>query len=129
MAMLFPCTRGLSTQLPLPRCLWFAQLVGCCRHTCSAAHCCQLCIGRWLQGHCCHTCTAVHWICCAQDEGLRFLTSKAEIIDELETTLPKWVRSKSWYPPFVHILKLHPDSTYEVSGWLECARDHMSHVT
>jgi hypothetical protein len=40
-----------------------------------------------------------------QDEGLRFLCSKAEIIDELETTLPKWVKSKAWYPPFIHILK------------------------
>jgi hypothetical protein len=49
-----------------------------------------------------------------QDEGLRFLCSKAEIIDELETTLPDWVRSPSWHPPFVHILKFHPDSTYEV---------------
>lgn len=50
-----------------------------------------------------------------QDEGLRFLCSKAEIIDELETTLPQWVKSGTWYPPFIHILKIHPDSTYEVS--------------
>ncbi|WIA29571.1 hypothetical protein OEZ86_012064 [Tetradesmus obliquus] len=50
-----------------------------------------------------------------QDEGLRFLCSKAEIIDELETTLPDWLRSPAWHPPFVHILKFHPDSTYEVS--------------
>lgn len=49
-----------------------------------------------------------------QDEGLRLLHSKAEIIDELEATLPKWVRSVTWYPTFVHILKIHPDATYEV---------------
>jgi hypothetical protein len=49
-----------------------------------------------------------------QDEGLRLLHSKAEIIDELEATLPKWVRAATWYPAFVHILKIHPDSTYEV---------------
>jgi hypothetical protein len=53
-----------------------------------------------------------------QDEGLRFLCSKAEIIDELETTLPDWVRSPTWHPHFVHILKFHPDSTYEVWRWL-----------
>jgi hypothetical protein len=49
-----------------------------------------------------------------QDEGLRLLHSKAEIIDELEATLPKWVRAATWYPAFVHILKIHPDATYEV---------------
>jgi hypothetical protein len=26
------------------------------------------------------------------------------------------VRSITWYPAFVHILKIHPDATYEVSG-------------
>jgi len=51
-----------------------------------------------------------------QDEGLRLLHSKAEIIDELEATLPSWVRSVTWYPAFVHIIKIHPDATYEV-GW------------
>jgi len=25
---------------------------------------------------------------------------------ELEATLPRWLQSKSWYPPFVHILKV-----------------------
>lgn len=49
-----------------------------------------------------------------QDEGLRLLHSKAEIIDELEATLPQWLRSRTWYPAFVHILKIHPDATYEV---------------
>eukprot|EP00775_Hariotina_reticulata_P003763 gene3763-4022_t len=50
-----------------------------------------------------------------QDEGLRFLCSKAEIIDELESTLPAWIKSPRWYPKFIHILKFHPDSTYEVN--------------
>jgi hypothetical protein len=44
-----------------------------------------------------------------QDEGLRFLASKAEIIDELEATLPAWIKARAWFPPFVHILKFHPD--------------------
>jgi hypothetical protein len=44
-----------------------------------------------------------------QDEGLRFLSSKAEIIDELEATLPSWIKPRAWFPPFVHILKFHPD--------------------
>jgi len=44
-----------------------------------------------------------------KDEGLRFLTSKAEIIDELEATLPGWLKARAWFPPFIHILKFHPD--------------------
>jgi hypothetical protein len=57
---------------------------------------------------------ATMWLLGLQDEGLRLLHSKAEIIDELEATLPQWVRSRTWYPAFVHILKIHPDATYEV---------------
>ena len=51
-----------------------------------------------------------------QDEGLRFLVSKAESIDELETTLPRWLRPASWYPPFVGVLKFGPGARgFEVS--------------
>jgi hypothetical protein len=39
----------------------------------------------------------------------------AQIIDELESTLPRWVQGPSWHPPFLHLLKLHPEATYEVS--------------
>jgi hypothetical protein len=41
--------------------------------------------------------------------------SKAVIIDELETTLPGWIKSHTWFPPFVHVLKPHPNSTYDVN--------------
>ncbi|GBF90826.1 transient receptor potential channel protein [Raphidocelis subcapitata] len=41
--------------------------------------------------------------------------TQAEIIDELETTLPAWIKGRAWFPPFIHILKFHPDSTYEVN--------------
>lgn len=43
-----------------------------------------------------------------QDEGLRFIISKAEIIDELESTLPHWLlrRYPGWAPRFVHVLKV-----------------------
>lgn len=40
------------------------------------------------------------------DQGLRFLSSRAQIIDELESTLPRWLIPKGAYPPFVHILKV-----------------------
>ncbi len=40
-----------------------------------------------------------------QDEIPRQLFSKAQIIDELETTLPAWLRPNEWYPPFIHVLK------------------------
>lgn len=69
---------------------------------------------------------------CLQDEGLRLLHSKAEIIDELEATLPQWVRSRTWYPAFVHILKIHPDATYEVRTCLAAGRTRTArslHIT
>ena len=43
-----------------------------------------------------------------ENEGLRFLTSKAGVIDELEYTMPRWLkrRNPGWYPPYVHILRV-----------------------
>ena len=29
--------------------------------------------------------------------------------DELEATLPSWLKPGRWFPPFIHILKIHPD--------------------
>eukprot|EP00198_Chlamydomonas_reinhardtii_P003193 XP_001692529.1 predicted protein [Chlamydomonas reinhardtii] len=50
------------------------------------------------------------------DEGLRYLIYKAEVIDELESTLPKWLMMRpAWYPHFVHVLKVSPRSTYEIN--------------
>ena len=42
------------------------------------------------------------------NEGLNFLCSKAEVIDEIETTVPQWVKDRNpdWYPAFVHVLKV-----------------------
>ena len=42
------------------------------------------------------------------NEGLNFLCSKAEVIDEIETTVPRWVKDRNpdWYPAFVHVLKV-----------------------
>jgi len=42
-----------------------------------------------------------------EDEHLWNLCSKAQIIDELETTMPSWLIRK-WNPTYVHILKLGP---------------------
>jgi hypothetical protein len=50
----------------------------------------------------------------SEEEGLRFLMSKAAIIDELESTLPGWARrGPQWYPSYVHLLTISPDSSYE----------------
>jgi len=38
------------------------------------------------------------------DEKLWNLCSKAQIIDELETTLPRFLTSR-WDAPYVHVLK------------------------
>ena len=51
-----------------------------------------------------------NWIACvnqvAENGDLRFMSSRAQIIDELETTIPNWFRRRNpqWYPKFVHIL-------------------------
>lgn len=42
-----------------------------------------------------------------EDEHLWNLCSKAQIIDELETTMPSWL-IRRWNPSYVHILKLGP---------------------
>lgn len=42
-----------------------------------------------------------------ENEHLWNLCSKAQIIDELETTLPKWL-VRRWNPSYVHILKISP---------------------
>lgn len=54
--------------------------------------------------------TLCNWIACvdqvAENGDLRFMSSRAQIIDELETTIPNWLRRRNpqWYPKFVHIL-------------------------
>ena len=43
-----------------------------------------------------------------ETEGLRFLTSKAGVIDGLEFTMPCWLKRRypEWYPPYIHILRV-----------------------
>ena len=45
------------------------------------------------------------------DDGTKYLCSKAQLIDELEASLPGWVRRPAWYPQFVHLLKVRPGLT------------------
>ncbi len=42
----------------------------------------------------------------AENGDLRFTAGRAQIIDELECTIPAWLRRRNpqWYPKFVHIL-------------------------
>lgn len=56
------------------------------------------------------------WKTVKDNEGLRFLTSKAGVIDELEYTMPQWLRKRNpdWYPPYIHILRVNPESADEV---------------
>ena len=57
-----------------------------------------------------------------QNEGLRMLCSKAQAIDELESTIPAWV--EAWfpglYPPYLHVLRVDPDKLDAVRwvGWV-----------
>ncbi len=44
-----------------------------------------------------------------ENAGLRAILSKAQIIDELENTLPSWLKRQGgnrWYPNYIHILKV-----------------------
>jgi hypothetical protein len=41
--------------------------------------------------------------------------SARQVIDELESTLPRWLMRPAWYPHFVHVLKVSPRSTYEIN--------------
>ncbi|KAK9839401.1 hypothetical protein WJX81_000001 [Elliptochloris bilobata] len=49
--------------------------------------------------------------------GLRAVISKAQVIDELENTLPGWVkRQHCMFPAFIHVLKEKPGGDYEISS-------------
>ena len=60
-----------------------------------------------------------------QNEGLRMLCSKAQAIDELESTIPAWV--EAWFPglfpAYLHVLRVDPDKldavkwVWDMVGW------------
>lgn len=52
----------------------------------------------------------------SDDDGTKFLCSKAELIDELESSLPAFMRGADWYPAHIHILKVNPDSRDRVQA-------------
>lgn len=43
-----------------------------------------------------------------EHEDMKQLLSKAELIDEIESTLPKWIEAMMphCYPPYVHVLRV-----------------------
>lgn len=44
-----------------------------------------------------------------ENAGLRAIVSKAQIIDELENTIPGWLKRQGgnrWYPLYIHVLKV-----------------------
>jgi len=52
-----------------------------------------------------------------EHEGLKLLLSKAQVIDELEATLPRWLEDRfegQWYPKFIHVLRIDPDRVDKV---------------
>lgn len=48
----------------------------------------------------------------ADQGGLRLALGRAEMVDELETTLPAWARAPP--PRFLHVLRVHPQAQYTV---------------
>jgi hypothetical protein len=64
----------------------------------------------------------------SDDDGTKFLCSKAELIDELESSLPSWLRADDWYPAHIHILRVNAksrDSVQQGKLWAaeEAAKD------
>lgn len=46
----------------------------------------------------------------SRHEGTKMLLNKAQIVDELETTLPRWMEDRLMgSPDFIHILRIDPD--------------------
>ena len=53
--------------------------------------------------------------CAAQKQGERFLAGRAELVDELETAAPAWLRRRhaaAWNPAWVHFLKVSATNSY-----------------
>jgi len=47
-----------------------------------------------------------------EHEALKLLLHKAQVIDELEATLPRWLENRyeaEWYPRHIHVLRIDPD--------------------
>ncbi len=40
-------------------------------------------------------------------EGNIFLLARAQIIDELETTVPRFLRQPDWDPKYIHFLQVY----------------------
>lgn len=53
-----------------------------------------------------------------ENEQVWNLCSKAQIIDELETSLPKWI-VRRWNPTYVHILKISPRKEVDMSSLMD----------
>ncbi len=49
------------------------------------------------------------------DRRYSHLHDGPQVIDELESTLPRWLMRPGWFPHFVHVLKISPKSTYEIN--------------
>lgn len=100
-ALVLPC-RGL---VPACCCVFIpTRLLAGVRLSHADAHCCG-----WGSAMFTSTITMPSHPMCRRP------SSATQIIDELESTLPRWVQGPSWHPPFLHLLKLHPEATYEVS--------------
>ena len=71
---------------------------------------CSMCVSHIILDQALFCAVTLHTVLVQvkDNEGLNFLCSKAEVIDEIETTVPQWVKDRNpdWYPAFVHVLKV-----------------------
>lgn len=84
--------------------------------------------------HCWGECSVLSDACTfglqmTENAGLRAVVSKAQIIDELEDSLPSWVKRSAaarWYPPFVHVLKASGCVKHALEYlWASCEQEHL----
>lgn len=61
------------------------------------------------------------------NEGIRLLLSKAQVIDELEATVPRWIERRfcELFPPFLHVLRIdtHRMDTAAADALWACSAD------
>eukprot|EP00884_Botryococcus_braunii_P016377 jgi/Botrbrau1/3422/Bobra.139_1s0003.1 len=57
----------------------------------------------------------------AKNSNALFTHGRAEVIDELELNIPRWIRRRhpEWYPRYVHFLKVDEDSSQYILPFLD----------
>ncbi|PRW33312.1 transient receptor potential channel [Chlorella sorokiniana] len=60
-----------------------------------------------------------------EHHSMKLLLNQARVIDELESTMPRWLerRHPDWFPAYVHMLRINPDRLDRDELWTRMGRD------